>query len=181
MRDTSTREARDLLSSVRGTSDSGLMTRTGSSSLGGMAAQIGADGLYLLGDPRPELLFEVARIQPQPGGEWVNLEKCLGFHSTRRLRIIDSAGGVGVETWPAELKPQACYLYGGGFGLPLVAAARERGWTVEPSPHIAHPRAPDRRLYMPLPSDKALAYVACWEDEDALSRVEATTPGGRRA
>ena len=57
-----------------------------------MAAQIGADGLYLLGDPRPELLFEVARIQPQPGGEWVNLEKCLGFHSTRRLRIIDSAG-----------------------------------------------------------------------------------------
>ena len=67
MRDTSTREARDLLSSVRGTSDSGLMTRTGSSSLGGMAAQIGADGLYLLGDPRPELLFEVARIQPSRG------------------------------------------------------------------------------------------------------------------
>ena len=78
-----------------------------------------------------------------------------------------------METCRLSLSRRACYLYGGGFGLPLVAAARERGWTVEPSPHIAHPRAPDRRLYMPLPSDKALAYVACWEDEDALSRVEA--------
>jgi hypothetical protein len=143
-----------------------------------MTAQIGADGLYLLGDPVPPLLFEVARVQPQPGGKWVNLEKRLGFHSTRRLRIIDSAGGLGVETWPAELKPQACYLYGGGFGSPLVAAARERGWTVEPSPHIAHPRAPDRRLYMPLSSGKALAYVACWEDQDALSRVGGHYPRG---
>jgi len=76
-----------------------------------------------------------------------------------------------VATWPAELKPQACYLYGGGLGSALVAAARERGWTVEPSPHIAfRTAAAGRRLYMS-PSLKPLAYVACWEDEDALSRI----------
>ena len=77
-----------------------------------------------------------------------------------------------MATWPAELKPQACYLYGGGLGSALVAAAIERGWTVEPSPHIAFRTASAaRRLYMRLSSDKALDYVACWEDEDALSRI----------
>ena len=70
-----------------------------------------------------------------------------------------------------ELKPQACYLYGRGLGSALVAAAIERGWTVEPSPHIAFRTASAaRRLYM-RPSIEALDYVACWEDEDGLSRM----------
>ena len=142
-----------------------------------MTAQIGADGLDLFGDPRPELLIDVARVQPEPGGEWVNLEDRLGFRSTQRLRISDVAGGVVVATWPAELARQARYLYGGGLGSALVAAAIERGWTVEPSPHIAYCTAsPGRRLYM-RPSVAPLDYVACWEDEDALRRVAATTPG----
>jgi hypothetical protein len=63
-----------------------------------MTAQIGTEGLNLLSDPRPELLMDVARVQPQPGGEWVNLEDWLGFHSTQRLRISDHAGSVVVET-----------------------------------------------------------------------------------
>ena len=85
--------------------------------------------------------------------------------------IGDYAGGVAVATWLAELKPQAYYLYGGGLGSALVAAAIERGWTVEPSPHIAYWRAPpSRRLYM-RPSVAPLDYVACWEDEDGLRRV----------
>ena len=76
-----------------------------------------------------------------------------------------------MATWAAELKPQACYLYGGGLGSALVAAAIERGWTVEPSPHIAFRTASAaRRLYM-RPSIEALDYVACWEDEDGLSRM----------
>ena len=117
-----------------------------------MTAQIGDESLDLFGDPRPELLTEVARVQPLPGGEWVNLEKRLGFHSTQRLWISDLAGGVVVATWPAELARQARYLYGRGLGSALVAAAIERGWTVEPSPHIAYYSAsPARRLYM-LPS-----------------------------
>jgi hypothetical protein len=171
MRDTTTREAADLLHGVQGTSDSGLMTRTSRSRLGGMAAQIGADGLDLFGDPRPELLTDVARVQPQPGDEWVHLEDRLGFRSTQRLRISDLAGGVVVATWPAELARQARYLYSRGRGSALVAAAIERGWTVEPSPHIAfRTAAAARRLYMSPPL-KPLAYVACWEDEDALSRI----------
>jgi len=38
-----------------------------------MTAQIGADDLNLLGDPHPELLIDVARVQPEPGHDWVHL------------------------------------------------------------------------------------------------------------
>ena len=138
-----------------------------------MTAQIGADGHELFGDPRPELLIDVARVQPEPGGEWVNLEDRLHFRSTQRLRISDLAvgGGVVVATSPAELARQARYLYRHVRGSALVAAAIERGWTVEPSPHIAYWRSsPGRRLYM-RPLVAPLDYVVCWEDEDALRRV----------
>ena len=119
----------------------------------------------------PELLTDVARVQPEPGGEWVDLKDRLGFRSTQRLRISDLAGGVVVATWPAELARQARYLYGGGLGSALVAAAIERGWTVEPSPHIAYYTAsPGRRLYM-RPSVAPLDYAACWEDEDGFRRI----------
>jgi hypothetical protein len=103
-----------------------------------MTAQLGADGVDLLGDPLPELLTDVAGVQPQPGGEWVHLKDKLGFRSVQRLVIKDVAGSVVVATWPAELAVQARYLYGGGRGSALVAAAIERGWTIEPSPHIAY-------------------------------------------
>ena len=102
-----------------------------------MTAQIGYDGPDLSGAARPDLLRKVAEVQPEPGDEWVRLEGRLGFRSTQRLWIGDVPGGVAVATWAAELKPQACYLYGGGLGSVLVAAAIERGWIVEPSPHIA--------------------------------------------
>jgi len=137
-----------------------------------MTAQIGDDSLDLFGDPRPELLADVAQVQPQPGGQWVNLEKHPGFHSTQRLWISDHlAGGVVVATWPAELARQARYLYDRGLGSALVAAAIERGWTVEPSPHIAYYSAsPARRLYMH-PLVAPLDYAACWEDQDAFRRI----------
>ena len=135
-----------------------------------MTAQIGADGLDLFGEPRPELLTEVARVQPEADGEWVHLGR-LGFRSTQRLRISDLAGGVAIATWPAELAPQARYLYGRGLGSALVAVAIERGWMVEPSPHIAyHTAPPSRRLYM-RPSIAPFEYAARWEDEEALCRV----------
>jgi hypothetical protein len=135
-----------------------------------MPAQIGADGQDFFGDPRPELSTWVTGLQPKRGGEWVDLSS-LGFRSTQRLRISDCAEGVALATWPAELKSQALYLYDGGLGSVLVAAAIERGWRVEPSPHIAYRTAPpSRRLYM-CPSIAPLEYVACWEDKDAFSRV----------
>ncbi len=136
-----------------------------------MTAQIGDDGLDLLGDPLPELLTDVAGVQPQPGGEWVHLKDKLGFRSIQRLVIRDVAGSVVMATWPAELAVQARYLYGGGLGSALVAAAIERGWIVIPSPHIAYYSAsPARRLYM-CPSVAPLDYTACWEDEDGFRRI----------
>ena len=69
-----------------------------------MTAQIGYDGLDLRGDPRPELLIDVARVQPEPRDEWVRLEGRLGFRSTQRLWIGDVPGGVAVATWPASLR-----------------------------------------------------------------------------
>src|SRR5689334_7819632 len=112
-----------------------------------MTAQIGADGHELFGDPLPDLLEEVARIRPEPGCDWVNLEDGLDFRSTRRLWIGDPAvgGGVMVATWSAELVEQARYLYDSGRGSALVAAAIERDWKVEPSPHIAYRQAPGAR------------------------------------
>ena len=44
-----------------------------------MTAQLGADGLDLLGDPLPELLTDVAGVQPQPAGEWVRLKRSWAF------------------------------------------------------------------------------------------------------
>jgi hypothetical protein len=120
-----------------------------------------------------ELLTDVTGVQPEPRRDWINL----GFHSTQRLRIryLADDGGVEAATYPAELKPQACYLYGGGLGSALVAAANKRGWTVEPSPHLAYWRAPaSRRLYM-CPSVEPPDYVACWKDKDALRWVRSYT------
>jgi hypothetical protein len=142
-----------------------------------MTAQVGTDGFDLPGDPCPELLSDVARVEPEPGGEWVDLAEHLGFRSTQRLRIRGLAddGGVEAATYPAELADQARYLYRHGRGSALVAAARERGWKVEPSPHIAYLYAPpSRRLYM-CPPVTPLKYVACWEGKDALGRIGAHT------
>jgi hypothetical protein len=141
------------------------------STLSGMTARIGAHGLELFGGPRPELLAEVAQVRPKPGDCWVNIERA-GFRSTQRLWISDVVGGgVAVATWPAETKPQACHLYRRGFGPALVAAAIDRRWEVELSPHIAfYNSPPGSRLYMS-PSIEWRDYVALWEEKDALRRV----------
>jgi len=117
-----------------------------------MTARIGADGHDLLGDPLLPLLADVTQVRPEPGDDWAHLEKRLHFRSTQRLRIGELADSVVVATWPAEKALQARYLCGDGFGSALVAAAIERGWEVEPSPHIAFPRSSSaRRLYMSPP------------------------------
>src|ERR1700678_366314 len=102
-----------------------------------MTAQIGADGLAIFRDSRPQLLAKVSQVQPALEGEWVDIEDWPtrrnrparpGFHSTPRLWIPDVAEGVAVATWPAEKASQARYLYGKGLGSALVKAAIERGW-----------------------------------------------------
>jgi hypothetical protein len=81
-----------------------------------MTAQIGADGADLFGDPDLELLTDVAGVQPELGRDWVHLIDQLGFQSTQRLWIGECDNGVAVATWPAELQPQARYLYVKGLG-----------------------------------------------------------------
>jgi hypothetical protein len=70
----------------------------GRSTLGRMAARIGAAGHDLLGDPVLELLADVARVEPERGHDWVRLEKRLRFRSTQRLRIGELADSVVVAT-----------------------------------------------------------------------------------
>jgi hypothetical protein len=96
----------------------------------------------------------------------------LGVQSAQRLGIGDVGGNVVVALWPAELKEQAKYLYGQRLGRPMIAAARERGWTAEPSPHLAFRNAsPTLRLYM-APHLDAAEYARRWEEGD-LERVGA--------
>jgi hypothetical protein len=117
------------------------------------------------------LLADVAGVEPQPGGEWVELKDKLGFRSIQRLVIKDVDGSVIVAMWPAELAVQARYPYGGGLGSALVAAAIERGWTVIPSPYVGYyTSSPARRLYM-RPQVAPLDYATVWEDEDGLRRI----------
>jgi hypothetical protein len=133
-------------------------------------------------DDRPERrrLVRVAAARPPPQGDrdracagrgHVLLED-LGVQSAQRLGIGDVGGNVVVALWPAELKEQAKYLYGGRLGRPMIAAARERGWTAEPSPHLAFRNAsPTVRLYM-APHLAAAEYARRWEEGD-LERVGA--------
>jgi hypothetical protein len=136
-----------------------------------MTAQIGADGADLFGDPDLKLLTDVAGIQPERGRDWVHLIDQLGFQSTQRLWIGECDNGVAVATWPAELQPQARYLYDKGLGSALVDTALKREWKVEASPHIAHPTAGSRRRLYMLRTIAPRDYVACWENKDALDRV----------
>ena len=63
-----------------------------------MTAQIGYDGLDLRGDPCRELLIDVARVQPEPEGDWVRSRPAgLSLDSAavdRRLRRRRGGGDV---------------------------------------------------------------------------------------
>lgn len=130
-----------------------------------MLARIGADDVEMFSSPRPGLLREITGLTPRDPGDHVLL-KPLGVRSTQRLALADVGGGLVAAMWPAELKTQATYLYGFGLGTPMVTAARERGWTVVPSPHIAFFNStPAQRLYMS-PTLDASEYVRRWERDD---------------
>ena len=136
-----------------------------------MAATIGPNDVDLYESPLPDLLHRATGIAPVEAGGHVVLDD-LGVQSAQRLAIGDVGGNVVVALWPAELKEQAKYLYGRRLGRPMIAAARERGWTAEPSPHLAFRNAsPTLRLYM-APHLDAAEYARRWEEGD-LERVGA--------
>ena len=89
-----------------------------------------------------------------------------GIRSMQRLELGDVAGGVAVLTWPAELQPQARYLYRAGRAQRLLDAARAGGWEVDVRPHLAFWLArPEERVY--LNSElTAERYVEQWSGPD---------------
>jgi O-acetyl-ADP-ribose deacetylase len=83
-------------------------------------------------------------------------------------------------TWPAEMKPQALYLYSQGRAQRLLEAAEAGGWHVDPRPHLAFRNAGARlRLYIN-PTMSARDYVEGWSGPD-LGRLGAHPPDTVRA
>jgi hypothetical protein len=140
-----------------------------------MAASLGADDLDVFLDPQPRLLKRISGIEPETGGVHVLLEP-FGVRSTQRLALSLHRPDLVAALWPAELKAQAEYLYGQRLATPMIACAHQRGWSVEPSPHLAFRNsAPGQRLYM-RPAIDAAEYAKRWERGD-LMRVAANTTG----
>jgi hypothetical protein len=131
-----------------------------------VSATIGPGDLTLYESPRPRLLRLITGREPEPKGTHVLLDR-FGIRSTQRLLVSDPGGNVVVAFWPAELKPQAEYLYRDGRGFALVREALQRGWQVWAAPHLAFFTAPaSRRLYMSPDVDPA-EYAKRWEGSDA--------------
>jgi len=125
----------------------------------------GTADLHLLETPLPDLLREVTGLEPNPSGSFAML-KGAGVRSTQRLALGDVGGGVAGFTWPAELVPQAEYLYHGGRAPRLLAAAGDGGWEVDTRPHLAFwNSSPRQRLYMN-PTIGPEEYVARWAGTD---------------
>jgi hypothetical protein len=75
-------------------------------------------------------------------------------------------GVVVVALWPAELKPQAEYLYANGRGVAMIEIAGHRGWNVWPAPQLAFFTSPaTQRLYI-APNIDPAAYARRWEGAD---------------
>lgn len=131
-----------------------------------MTATIGPDDIDLYASPRPALLRLIAGVEPEPRGTHVLLEG-LGIRSVQRLLVSDAGGSVIVAFWPAELKPQAEYLFVDGRGERMVGTAVERGWNVWAVPQLAFFNSPaSRRLYM-TPDIDPIEYARRWEGRDA--------------
>jgi hypothetical protein len=134
-----------------------------------VAATLGPDDTEVFLDPQPRFLKRVSGIEPAPGGVHVLLET-FGVRSTQRLALSGYGGDVVGALFPAELKPQAEYLYGQTLATPMIAKARELGWSVDPRPHLAFRNSgAAARLYM-RPAIDAAEYARRWEEGD-LDRV----------
>jgi hypothetical protein len=92
-----------------------------------VTARIGPGDISLYESPHPRLLRMITGRDPEAQGTHVLL-KPFGIRSTQRLLVSDVGGSALVAFWPAELKPQAEYLYRDGRGVALVRAALKRGW-----------------------------------------------------
>lgn len=123
------------------------------------------DDLHLLETPDSDLLREVTGLDLEPSGHAL-LDTGAGVRSTQRLALGDVGGSVVVLTWPAELQPQAKYLYKSDRARRLLAAAEESDWDVDPRPHLAFwLSSTDERVYLN-PTLGLEEYVARWAGPD---------------
>jgi hypothetical protein len=129
-------------------------------------AHIGPDDLHLFASPLPNVLREITGIEPEPREDHVRLDQHTRVRSTQRLALSAIGSGFIVGFWPAELKPQAEFLYTAGRAQKMLEAASARGWETYPSPQLAfYTSPPERRLYMH-PDLSATDYAQRWERED---------------
>lgn len=131
-----------------------------------MAASLGTDSDHLYEAPRSDLLREISGIEPEPAGIHVRLDRHAGVRSTQRLALADVGGGVVAGLWPAELMPQARYLYSEGRAGALLSSASAFGWSVAASPHLAFfNSSAHQRLYLN-PEVNVNEYARAWEGAD---------------
>jgi hypothetical protein len=145
-----------------------------------VAAQIGPQDLGFYEPPRPDLLLAATGIEPEPQGH-VRLDRHTGIRSTQRL-AAGGPGNVRVGFWPAELKPQAEYLYQQGRALRLLSEARARAWEVLPAPQLAfYTSPPSQRLYIEEVEITAEEYARRWEGPDGKWIVQHNADDVRRS
>jgi O-acetyl-ADP-ribose deacetylase len=129
-----------------------------------MPARIGHDP-PLFKTPDLDLLRRISGITPDPGATYVRLDQH-GVRSTQRLALDDIGGSLLAGLFPAELKPQALYLYAVGRARAMLAAARAFGWSASPNPHLAfYTASPQQRLYLDARVDVD-EYARRWQGED---------------
>ena len=137
-----------------------------------MPAHFGAPDLELWSSPLPDLLREIAGLEPEWNENHVRLDEHLGTRSIQRLAVADAGGSAVVALWPAELKSQALYLYSHGRAHAMLGTAEQRRWRVTPRPHLAFFNShASQRLYMETDIDTR-EYIERWEglDRDMIRR-----------
>lgn len=89
-----------------------------------------------------------------------------GVTSIQRVGLVLRQGHLILSVWPGELKPQALWLYEAGRAGRLLGAARESGWEIEATPHLAFRTSwPEERVYLH-PAIDPDTYVAQWNGGD---------------
>lgn len=105
---------------------------------------------------------------PRDGANHIRLDEVAGTRGVQRLAIAEFGREVVAGLHPGELKPQADYLYSEGRAKALVAAARDAGWSVQATPHLAFRNAREtQRLYMDTEDIDVDEYVRRWSGPDA--------------
>jgi hypothetical protein len=129
-------------------------------------AHIGPDDLGLFDSPQPDLLRAITGLEPEEREDHVRLDKHTGIRSAQRVALSAIGNGIIVGFWPAELKPQAEFVYVEGRAQAMLETAEARGWETYPSPQLAfYTSPPAQRLYMH-PDVGARDYARRWEHED---------------